>query len=148
MKSKLTVLGSGISLSSLYHPFDFRNTSGHLLQVNKKNFLIDSGEGIRRKLEELKFDYYSLDGIFISHFHPDHFDIEPLIQAIHSRSRNTNTRKENFKIYGPSNIKEIFKDYWNAKRSPDSYNEELGQSVDLQFNGFIEDKTISIDKYV
>lgn len=79
MKNKFTELGRGTCLSSFYKPFDFRHPSGHLIQFNGLNILLDCGEGIRYRLDKIKFDYFDLDIIFVSHFHADYFNITSLL---------------------------------------------------------------------
>lgn len=131
MPNRLTVLGSGIPLSSFYKNFDYRNPAGHLLEVNGKNILLDAGDGIRRKMDELKFDYYGLDTIFISHFHPDHFALDSFIQAFYVRVQKTGKLKR-IDIYGPAKIKEYFIDIWNKKNIP-SYEETFPGLLELSF---------------
>ncbi len=143
MKSKLTVLGSGVCYSSFYKPFDFRNPSGHLLQVNGKNILVDVGDGIRRKMEEMRFDYYNLDTIFISHFHPDHFSIDSFIQAFFVRAKKTK-RLKNLSIYGPKKIKEIFIAIWNKKNIP-SYEKSFPGLLEIKFYEYQDRKRMQID---
>src|SRR3989338_4215249 len=103
MRLTYTTLGSGIPLSSFYRKFDYRNPSGHILSVDNQKMLLDSGDGIRAKMEKGKIDYYSIGTIFISHFHPDHFALESLIQAYYLRAMRSQKIKQ-INVYGPQNI--------------------------------------------
>jgi len=94
MQNKLTILGSGTCLSSFYKPFDFRHPAGYLLQYEGLNIFLDCSEGIRARLEQIKFDYFNIDYIFISHFHPDHFSLDTFLQSIYVRTKKTKEQKK------------------------------------------------------
>lgn len=47
--------------------------SSFLIQSEKFNLLVDTGDGISKALLKQGVDYNSIDGIIISHLHPDHF---------------------------------------------------------------------------
>src|SRR5204863_453877 len=79
------------------------------------------------------FDYYKLDAIFISHFHPDHFEIDQFIQAFYVRARKE--KREKLSIYGPKGIEKIFTESWNYKHKPGHYPTEFNEDLEL---GFIE----------
>lgn len=64
----LTVLGSGTAV-----PHEGRTSASYLLQVGQKNLLLDAGFSVVSRLDEAGISIESLDGIFISHKHPDHF---------------------------------------------------------------------------
>lgn len=75
---KLTVLGSGTCIPSLT-----RNAPGYLLQANGRHLLVDCGSGISRQLARAGFACSALDGIFLTHLHPDHCaDLVAIIQAL------------------------------------------------------------------
>lgn len=75
---KVTVLGSGTCI-----PSPTRNAPGYLLQVNGRRLLVDCGSGISRQLAKAGFACSALDGIFITHLHPDHCsDLVAIVQAL------------------------------------------------------------------
>ena len=47
--------------------------SSFLILYENFNLLVDTGDGISKALLKQGIDYNSIDGIIISHFHPDHF---------------------------------------------------------------------------
>ncbi len=65
---KLTVLGSGTNF-----PTQRRFPSSFLLEEGGTKLLLDCGHSTLARLTELGLDPRELDGVFISHFHPDHF---------------------------------------------------------------------------
>ncbi|MCF7912675.1 MAG: MBL fold metallo-hydrolase [Candidatus Cloacimonetes bacterium] len=79
----VTILGSGSGL-----PTPNKNHSCLLVQSNQKNLLVDCGEPAARTLTEYDFKPDFLDGIVISHLHPDHISgIYMLIQLLHISKR-------------------------------------------------------------
>lgn len=147
MQNRIVVLGSGTCVSSLYHAFDFRNPSGHLLQFNGVNILLDCGEGMRAQMEKIKFDYFDLNYIFITHFHPDHFNLDSLIQSIYVRARKSETKKSLI-AYGPKNIEEKFEMSWDSKHTKNAYRRSLLNILDLQFVEYENEHEIDISKNV
>lgn len=103
--AKLTIFGSGVMV-----PTKKRYPSSLLLQTDKTNLLLDCGPGANSRLTEMGFDFNDLDGIFISHFHTDHFaDAFPLV---HARKVNDLYHKRDHKklvFIGPSPIGEHYK---------------------------------------
>lgn len=74
---KLTVLGCWAP-----YPPAGGACPGYLLQSEGQNILIDCGNGVLSNLQKL-IDFRTLDGVIISHLHPDHYaDIFPLRHAI------------------------------------------------------------------
>ena len=65
---KLTILGC----SSAF-PKNNSFTSSQLLEINGKCFLIDCGEGTQVQLRRYGVKLNSIENIFISHLHGDHF---------------------------------------------------------------------------
>ena len=65
---KLTILGC-------FSAFPNKNsfTSSQLLEINGKSFLIDCGEGTQIQLRRYGIKLNSIENIFISHLHGDHF---------------------------------------------------------------------------
>ncbi len=74
---ELLLLGTGTCVPSVE-----RNSSGYAVRYGATILLLDIGNGIQKRLLEAKVDYRYVDGIFISHFHPDHTtDLIPFLFA-------------------------------------------------------------------
>ncbi|OFX73755.1 MAG: hypothetical protein A2X12_08530, partial [Bacteroidetes bacterium GWE2_29_8] len=79
MSFNLTVLGSGSAL-----PLFNRFQSAQIIEKNDKLYLIDCGEGTQIQLINLKFSFYKLNDIFITHLHGDHFfGLMGLLSSMH-----------------------------------------------------------------
>ena len=65
---KITFVGTGSGSTSLkrYH-------SSLLISSSSYSLLVDTGDGISRALLNSHIPYNSINGILITHFHPDHF---------------------------------------------------------------------------
>ena len=95
---KLTILGS----FSAYPSFKGFTTS-QVLEHNGKSFLIDCGEGTQIQLRKNKIRFNSIEDVFISHLHGDHyFGLPGLILTF-----NLLGREKPLNIFGPKGIKEI-----------------------------------------
>ena len=95
---KLTILGS-LSAYPSYKGF----TTSQVLEHNGKSFLIDCGEGTQLQLRKNKIKFNSIEDIFISHLHGDHyFGLPGLILTF-----NLLGREKPLNIFGPKGIKEI-----------------------------------------
>jgi ribonuclease Z len=95
---ELLILGS-----SSASPAFGRNTSGQLLNIAERYFLIDCGEGTQNQLRRYKAKFQSIDHIFISHLHGDHFfGLPGLLSSMHLLGR-----KQALKIYAPPQLKEL-----------------------------------------
>lgn len=145
MENRVVVLGSGTCVSSLYNSFDFRNPSGYLLQFEGINILLDCGEGMRAQMDKLGFDYFDINYIFITHFHPDHFNLDSFIQSIYVRARKSGVKKTLI-IYGPKNIERIFETSWDSKHTENSYKKDLLSVLDLKFIEYGNEKKINISQ--
>lgn len=74
---RLTVIGNGGIV-----PTKNTSPSGFLLEVGGKRLLLDCGHGVVRGLVDKGIDLNTIDAVFISHFHTDHFaDALPLIHT-------------------------------------------------------------------
>lgn len=99
---KLKIIGSGTII-----PTKERCPSCYLLEVGTKRILLDIGHGSVVRLVEQGIDMQSIDMLFVSHFHTDHFaDMLPLIHArwiddIHHSGRENRP----ITIVGPKTIK-------------------------------------------
>ena len=95
---KLTILGS-LSAYPSYKGF----TTSQVLEHNGKSFLIDCGEGTQIQLRKNKIKFNSIEDVFISHLHGDHyFGLPGLILTF-----NLLGREKPLNIFGPKGIKEI-----------------------------------------
>ncbi len=143
MKPKLTVLGSGTGLSGYFAPFDYRNPAGHLLQTESTNILLDCGDGMRRRMNDIQFDFFELDAICITHFHPDHFNLESLIQAIFLRARESKIVKK-LTIIGPPTIRALFVAIWDKKHTDGFFVKNLLKFVNITFIEYGENEKFRI----
>ncbi len=76
IKIVFTGTGSGKSSLNRFH-------SSFLVRSDSYNLQIDAGDGISRALLRLGIGFNEIDGIFITHFHPDHFSgLVTLIQQM------------------------------------------------------------------
>jgi ribonuclease Z len=73
---KITFLGTSSGKVSLT-----RFHSSILLSVKNYNLLIDAGDGISRALLNSNIGFDSVNGILITHLHPDHFSGLPLLMV-------------------------------------------------------------------
>lgn len=95
---KLTILGTAPGKSLLA-----KSHSAYLLEREDVKYLIDCGEGTTQKLLEKDLVNDELDGIIISHLHPDHFvGLFMLLQTLY-----LNKRTKELKIYLPESVNEI-----------------------------------------
>ena len=96
----VTILGSGSGL-----PAPHKNHSCLLVQSSKANLLLDCGEPAARTLAEYGFEPDFLDGIVISHLHPDHISgIYMLIQLLH-----INKRQKDLYLFLPEREADFYK---------------------------------------
>ena len=95
---KLIVLGSCPA-----NPTQSKFTTSQVLQVNESSYLIDCGESTQIQLRQNKVKFNSIENIFISHLHGDHyFGLPGLISTF-----NLLGREKPLNIYGPKGLKEI-----------------------------------------
>jgi len=98
---ELIILGSGTYLPELK-----RHCSGYLVKVGKQNLVFDFGRGTLDSLIKLGVEYYDIDGIFISHTHPDHFsNLIPFLHIALVEPKEARFRKKDITIHGPKGIK-------------------------------------------
>jgi len=80
-----TVLGSGAGKITAE-----RSPASHLLETDRKMYLFDAGDGVTKKLYSIEKKPSSLEAVFISHLHPDHWGGFPLlIQTMHLEKRSS-----------------------------------------------------------
>lgn len=94
----VTVLGSGTCA-----PTKARSTSCYHLQIGASSILIDIGFGSMRRMAEAEIDYRTVDYLFITHTHLDHFgDYGPLMMALNYTPGFSRTRP--LTVVGPPGI--------------------------------------------
>lgn len=135
--AEITILGSGTAVSSSY-------PSGYLLKHENKNFLIDCGEGIRHRLAKVNTDYFDIEAVFMSHFHPDHFNIETLIQSIMVRNY-TEVMEKSLTVYGPPETKERIMKIWDSKHNTGHFENILPGFVKLSIVEYEDRKAIELE---
>jgi len=95
---ELLILGS-----SSASPTSQRNASAQLLNIAERYFLIDCGEATQIQLRRFKAKFQSIDHIFISHLHGDHFfGLPGLLSSMHLLGR-----QQTLNIYAPPGLKEL-----------------------------------------
>jgi len=97
---KLTVLGCWAP-----YPRAGGACSGYLVQVGETNILLECGNGVLSNLQKY-LDFRSLDGVIISHLHPDHvMDLFCLRHAVEG-ARRTDSRLSTIPLYLPAHPNE------------------------------------------
>ena len=98
-KDEITVftIGTGSPLSAK------RVQSGTAVFVNDKFFIFDVGDGVVQQSENMNLPLSELDGVFITHYHSDHYiDLPYIINRSWVLGRN-----KDLNIYGPKGLKNI-----------------------------------------
>lgn len=133
----LTILGSGTAVSQ-------SRSSGYLLTRKGRHYLIDCGEGIRHRLNDAGVDYFEIEAVFISHFHPDHFNLETLIQSIMVRNFMEKAEKS-LTVFGPPETGRRFKSIWDAKHNTGNFENTLPKFVKLDIREYEDGKLVDYD---
>jgi ribonuclease Z len=95
---ELLILGSSAAT-----PTSKRNPTAQLLNIAERYFLIDCGEATQIQLRKYKARFQSVDQIFISHLHGDHFlGLPGLISSMHLLGR-----QKPLTIFGPKELQDI-----------------------------------------
>ena len=93
---ELLILGSTSA-----SPSSERNSSAQLLNISERNCLIDCGEATQIQLRKFKAKFQSIDHVFISHLHGDHFfGLPGLLSSMHLLGR-----QQALNLYAPKNLK-------------------------------------------
>lgn len=98
---QLTILGSGTTL-----PSSKRAAPGYWLEVEGSRYLLDSGEGTKRRIAEAGLKFFSLDGIFYTHTHVDHVSELPAI--LWALCWHEEPRSRPLTIVGPEGFKNFY----------------------------------------
>lgn len=94
MTFSLTVLGSSGMFGTIH-----RACAGYLVESDEARLLIDCGSGTWRNLLD-QIDHASLDGIFLSHRHPDH--VSDLFQVFHARRYGSSEPMAKIPLWAPA----------------------------------------------
>lgn len=95
---QLTILGNGAG-----GPFQGRNYTAQVLQVENHFFLIDCGEGTQHQLFRYLVPYDRFQQIFISHLHGDHvFGLFGLLTSYCLKQR-----EKKLEIFSPPGLREL-----------------------------------------
>lgn len=95
---ELLILGSSAAT-----PTSTRNPTAQLLNIAERFFLIDCGEGTQIQLRKYKARFQSVNHVFISHLHGDHFlGLPGFLASMHLLGR-----RNELTIYGPKELEEI-----------------------------------------
>ncbi|MCK0131044.1 ribonuclease Z [Flavobacteriaceae bacterium F08102] len=98
MSIKLTILGCHSAT-----PREAAHPTAQFLEINHRFFLIDCGEGTQMQLRKSKIKFSSINHIFISHLHGDHFfGLIGLVSTFGLLGR-----KNDLHIFGPTGLMEI-----------------------------------------
>lgn len=95
MSLQLTILGCNSAIPTIE-----RFTTAQVLQSESKGYIIDCGEGIQIRLNELKIKRSKISEVFISHLHGDHFFGLPGLLT----SFNLSGRTQPLHIFGPKGL--------------------------------------------
>ena len=95
---QLTILGNGAG-----GPFQGRNYTAQVLQVEQHYFLIDCGEGTQHQLYRYRIPMERINQIFISHLHGDH--VFGLIGLLTSYCLKQRSKK--LEIFSPPGVQEL-----------------------------------------
>lgn len=98
MSLKILILGSGSALPNLS-----ANQTAQIVECGNQSFLVDCGEGTQVELRRNKVKVQSIDHVFISHLHGDHFfGLVGLLSTMHLLGRT-----KELHIHGPKGLDEI-----------------------------------------
>ncbi len=85
-----------------------RSSPAYLLSIPGRRFLVDCGSGALRQLLRAGTTHYDVDGVFVTHTHPDHIgDLVPLIHAL--KVTPGHRRSAPLHLYGPAGFETYFK---------------------------------------
>ena len=128
--SELIFIGTGSALESLD-----RFHSSFLIKSKNYNLLIDAGDGVSKALLNQQINYFSIDGILFTHFHPDHFSgFGGLIVQMEILQR-----EEPLEIFAHSKLIPFIKDYLNL-----SYLYEKRLKFKINFVGYEHEEDFNI----
>lgn len=136
---KVTVLGSG--LATTYPGLEYRYPASHLVQTKDQKILLDVGIGVLPQLAKVGLQLTDITVICISHYHADHFAIEPIPQAFYLLAM-TAGKKSDLQILGPSDIEERVKAGYRLKGW--TFENDLLQHMNITFRPYQDGQPITV----
>lgn len=102
---KLTILGSSSAIFN--EEAEYRFPAAHLIEVPHSRILLDASIAVLPQLNALDLSVEDIQTICISHFHADHCNLQPIMQAYFLKGKFSDAQqKPSLRICGPSGIKE------------------------------------------
>ncbi|MGH9856502.1 MAG: MBL fold metallo-hydrolase [Acidobacteriota bacterium] len=136
---KLTVLGSGTTITS--PGTDFRYSAAYLIETENEKILFDASTGVLPQLAKIGVNLLDIDAICISHYHADHFVVEPILQAFFVPGINGEPDLK-LRILGPSDIEERVRTSYKTKGW--TFDTDLLKYADVAFTPYEAGKSIRI----
>lgn len=106
---RITVLGTGTNRINLE-----RSSPSYLLEVGKKNILIDTGNGCIRQLLRIKKNILDVDAVLYTHFHKDHYlELPDIINQLKAQrnypqiGKYPNKKIKKITIFGPNGVEKV-----------------------------------------
>lgn len=137
---KLTVLGSSSAIFNTQS--EYRYPAAHLIEHGNSRILLDAGVGVLPQITRLGLTVGDIQTICISHFHADHFAIQPLLQAYFLEGKFADN-KPTLHILGPVGIKERV--ITGFDQSGFSYNTDLVPHVNLTISEYTDAVPITVE---
>jgi ribonuclease Z len=121
-------------------PTSERYTSSQLLNICERYFLIDCGEGAQIQLRRYKARFQSIDNIFISHLHGDHFfGLPGLLSSMHLLGR-----QPGLTIHCPAPLKDIMDVMNKVSETRLSFPVTWNFTDNTGFNKLFEDDKVEV----
>lgn len=98
---KLTIIGCHGA-----YPVKNGATSGYLLEEGDTRVLLDCGSGVLSRLQNI-IDLKELDGVILTHYHPDHCADLGCLQYAVMLDVLTGRRRKDFAAWGPGNVEKL-----------------------------------------
>lgn len=98
---KLTIIGCHGA-----YPVKNGATSGYLLEEGDTRVLLDCGSGVLSRLQNI-IDLKELDGVILTHYHPDHCADLGCLQYAVMLDVLTGRRRKGFAAWGPGNVEKL-----------------------------------------
>ncbi len=136
---KLTVLGSGAALFNPTAPY--RYPASHLVEIDGQHVLLDAGLGVLPQITKLGLTVGDIQTMVISHFHIDHFNIQPLLQRYFLDGK-FGGKKVKLHLIGPPGIAERAKVGFN--QCGFDFDEDFLPNVDYKVTEFSDQQPILI----
>ncbi len=131
----VTILGSNSAISD-----HGRHPTSQVIQIYNQVFLMDCGEGTQLRLLQEKIKWFSINHIFISHLHGDHyFGLIGLITTY-----NLLKRKQSLTIYAPAPLKDIIEIQLNVSNTVLCYELNFVVTKDDAFYKLFENELVEV----